>query len=80
MSPGVVLGGTGAVGAQRSTPPLPRPSSWMPSSPAPATGSPTRRGPVVRLPVPMAGLREGLLPGAEVPTDPRRFSDWLTEA
>lgn len=35
---------------------------------------------VVRLPVPMAGLREGLLPGAEVPTDPRTFSDWLTEA
>jgi uncharacterized protein YbjT (DUF2867 family) len=35
---------------------------------------------VVRLPLPMAGLREGLLPLGDVPTDPRRFSDWLAEA
>lgn len=35
---------------------------------------------VLRLPVPMAGLREGLLPGADVPTDPRTFNDWLAEA
>jgi uncharacterized protein YbjT (DUF2867 family) len=32
---------------------------------------------VVRLPLPMAGLREGLLPRAGVPVDPRGFSDWL---
>ena len=34
---------------------------------------------VVRLPMPMAGLREGLLPQAEVAVDPRTFSDWLAE-
>lgn len=34
---------------------------------------------VVRLPLPMAGLREGLLPRGEVPTDPRTFSDWLAQ-
>lgn len=34
---------------------------------------------VVRLPVPMAGLREGLLPRGEVEVDSRRFADWLTE-
>ncbi len=33
---------------------------------------------VVRLPVPVTGLRQGLLPRAEVPVDPRTFSDWLT--
>ncbi len=32
---------------------------------------------VIRLPVPMAGLRSGLLPHSEVQVDPRRFSDWL---
>lgn len=35
---------------------------------------------VVRLPVPMAGLREGLLPRGAVPADPRTFSDWLAGA
>lgn len=34
---------------------------------------------VVRLPVPMAGLRSGLLPRGEVEVDSRRFADWLTE-
>lgn len=32
---------------------------------------------VVRLPVPMAGLREGLLPAGDVAVDPRRFAEWL---
>ncbi len=35
---------------------------------------------VVRLPVPMAGLREGLLPRGAVPAVPRTFSDWLAGA
>ena len=35
---------------------------------------------VIRLPVPMAGLRSGLLPHSEVQVDPRRFSDWLAGA
>ena len=34
---------------------------------------------VVRVPVPMAGLREGLLPHGEVPVDRRRFAEWLVE-
>lgn len=34
---------------------------------------------VVRLPVPMAGLRHGLLPRGEVEVDGRRFVDWLSE-
>ena len=34
---------------------------------------------VVRLPVPLAGLRSGLLPRGEVEVDSRRFADWLTE-
>ena len=33
---------------------------------------------VVRLPLPMSGPREGLLPEAHVSTDPRTFDDWLT--
>jgi len=33
---------------------------------------------VVRLPLPMAGPRVGLLPEAHVPTDPRTFDGWLT--
>lgn len=32
---------------------------------------------VVGLPVPLAGLRRGLLPGPHVPTDGRTLSDWL---
>ncbi len=32
---------------------------------------------VAGLPVPLRGLREGLLPGSEVPTDERRFDEWL---
>ena len=35
---------------------------------------------VVRLPLPVAALREGLLPRGDVEVDPRRFADWLTEA
>ena len=35
---------------------------------------------VVRLPVPLTGLREGLLPRGEVQVDPRRLPQWLTEA
>lgn len=34
---------------------------------------------VVRIPLPMKGLREGLLPGAGVVVDTRTFDDWLTE-
>jgi uncharacterized protein YbjT (DUF2867 family) len=34
---------------------------------------------VVRLPVPLAGLRAGLLPHGEVQVDPRRFTEWLTQ-
>jgi uncharacterized protein YbjT (DUF2867 family) len=34
---------------------------------------------VVRVPVPMAGLREGLVPHGEVPVDRRRFAEWLVE-
>lgn len=34
---------------------------------------------VVRLPVPLAGLRHGLLPRGETEVDQRRFADWLTE-
>lgn len=34
---------------------------------------------VIRLPMPMAGLRTGLLPHGEVQVDPRRFSGWLGE-
>ena len=34
---------------------------------------------VLRVPVPAAGLRVGLLPHADVPTDDRRFEDWLRE-
>jgi len=32
---------------------------------------------VAAVPVPLRRLREGLLPGDEVPTDGRRFADWL---
>ena len=32
---------------------------------------------VLGVPMPIAGLRSGLLPGPEVATDARRFSDWL---
>ncbi|MBD3785124.1 MAG: NmrA family transcriptional regulator [Micrococcales bacterium] len=32
---------------------------------------------VVGLPAPMAGLRSGLLPAADVPRDRRRFEDWV---
>ncbi len=32
---------------------------------------------VVALPVPVAGLRTGLLPGPAVARDTRRFDDWL---
>ena len=35
---------------------------------------------VVRLPVPVAALREGLLPRGEVEVDDRRFADWLAGA
>jgi len=35
---------------------------------------------VVRLPLPVAALREGLLPRGDVEVDPRRFADWLSEA
>ena len=35
---------------------------------------------VVRLPLPVAALREGLLPRGDVEVDPRRFADWLAEA
>ena len=34
---------------------------------------------VVRLPLPMVGLRDGLLPHPEVTTDLRTFSDWLAQ-
>lgn len=34
---------------------------------------------VVRLPVPMVGLREGLLPRGDVVVDARRFAEWLTD-
>jgi uncharacterized protein YbjT (DUF2867 family) len=32
---------------------------------------------VVGLPVPLGGLRTGLLPGPDVPVDDRRFGDWV---
>ena len=37
---------------------------------------------VIRLPMPMAGLRSGLLPhdDDDVDVDARRFSDWLAES
>ena len=34
---------------------------------------------VVRLPVPLAGLREGLLPRGETEVDQRRFADWVAQ-
>lgn len=35
---------------------------------------------VARLPIPVRGLREGLLPAADVARDERTFDDWLTQA
>jgi len=34
---------------------------------------------VLRLPVPVAGLRDGLLPHGDLQVDGRRFADWLME-
>lgn len=38
------------------------------------------RAKVVGLPMPLRGLRVGLLPHADVRIDPRRFADWLNHA